>query len=341
MKGSKIRRPSRPALVYRIAFVCLLVLSFCSLLVVSDEGENNIVQNIEEVPAQDEEQPPAEEEEETPPLQAEDPPREVKPEVIDVVSDEGENTVQNIEEVPAQDEEQPPAVEEEEEETPPLQAEDPPREVKPEVIDASLFEISVFECSAPKGDPVLDRKGRLPPGAVMTLCFRPKHVDAAELKSIEFMEFSAVEGPTQAAVHKNAAAGPMTRAICPMMEDADLCICATKLSEEFFAKAYNSVAAVGQLKVQVDSEEKLVPFRYEFSTDQDTKPPPVEHDFYEMPATPPSFPCSQEIRICLLAALVLTLLEFAFSPSEDDKVGDGKNAAQSGNSTKKKKPKKE
>jgi hypothetical protein len=300
--------------VYRIACVCLLVLACWSHLVASNEAENVEQHQDDAVPIHEEHR------EEIETRNREDP------------------HAQQAEEVPVQDEEQPPAAEEE---SPPLHEEDPTREDKPEVIDASLFELNVFECTAPRGEPATDREGRLPPGSVVTLCFRPKHEHAAELKAIEFMEFSSPNGPTQAAIHNNEAAGPMTRAICPMVEDSDLCISATKLSDEFFAKAYNNVAAVGEVKVLVDNEQKLVPFRYEFSTAQDTKPQPVEHDFYEMPATPPSFPCSQEIRLGLLAALVLTLLEFAFSPSDDDKGGDGKSAEQSGTSSKKKKPKKE
>ena len=111
------------------------------------------------------------------------------------------------------------------------------------------------------------------------------------------------------------------------------------MDDDFFAKSYNNAAAVGELTVAVAGEQRRVPFRYEFDTAKETKPLPIEHEFFEMPAAPPSFPCSKEIRLWMLAALILTLLEFAFSPSDDD--DDGNKSKESGTGDKKKKPKKE
>ena len=304
---------------HRLAFVCFFLLAFCSLLVASDEGDH--LEHPSEATERD-----THHHEDPPITQAED------------ISTQEKEDPRQAEDISAQEKEDPPSLKEE---APPLPKREPPLNVKSEENDASLFEVKVFECTAPLGTPATDREGRLPPSAILTLCFRPQHEDTAELQSIESMEFTVPNGPTQKAIQNNESVGPMTRLICPMVEDPDLCIAATKLSDDFFAKAYNMVAAVGQLNVLVDSEQRRVPFRYEFSTSQAPKLPPVEHDIYEMPATPPSFPCSQEVRLWLLAALVLTLLEFAFSPSDSDKSTDDTNAAHDGTSNKKKKPKKE
>ncbi|CAB9507115.1 expressed unknown protein [Seminavis robusta] len=315
---------------FRRSVLLLVLLASSSLMVMpvgADEGEQEPIQHQEhaEDTPQEDPVPPQQQEEENPPQE--------------------EAVVEEEEPPPAVQEESPPV---KEEETPPVVEEEPPveEEEEEEPIDDSLFELDVFECQAPRGERD-NRAGRLPPGAVMTLCFRPKNdnnKDAVQLQSIEHLDFVADKrsGPTQAAIRNNEASGPLTRSLCPSVEDPTLCIAATKLNDEFFDKAYNNAVATGAISVHAAGETRRVPFEYEFLTAKQTKPPPVEHDFFDMPNTPLPFPCSNEIRIWMLAALILTLLEFAFSPTDDDDKNTGKKSgsAKEGGG-KKKKPKKE
>lgn len=276
----------------------------------------------------EQQQDPPQEESVPPQTQEEVPHQEVKHEELAPVQEEPA-PVQEEKAAPVQEQTAPV----EEETSPDSPDEEDEEEEEDLPIDDSLFEIQVFECQAPRGEPAPIRKGPVAHNTVFTLCFRAKHPDAATLQSISLMDFVVPRGPSQAAVRDNESAGPMSRAICPMPDGSGLCITATKLGEDFFAMNYKG-AAVGNLIVKASGEERKVTFRHEFST-AESKQPASDHDYFEFPAEPPSFPCGNEIRMWLLAALILTLLEFAFSPSSSDTSGGNDGGA------KKKKPKKE
>ena len=67
-------------------------------------------------------------------------------------------------------------------------------------------------------------------------------------------------------------------------------------------------------------------FQYDFQTQKMPEQAAIEHEFMDMPATPPPFPCGKEVRIGLIMALLLTLLEFAFGgdskTNSNDRGGD-------------------
>lgn len=308
-----IRRHFKASRAFQLTLVVLVLLITMTFMPVSAEEGADMERQ------QHEESPPVQEE--APPTQGESPqPQEVV-----------EQEVQT---------ESPPPVEEEE---PPLVEEETPKEEEEETPDDSWFELNVFECKAPQGDPIPPRVGPVSSKAVMALCFRPQNEDKATLKSIDFMEYSAVQGPTQKAINDNAAAGAMTRIACPMPTDSKLCITATKLDEAFFSKSYATVAAQGKATIVAGGVERIVPFEHKFST-QEAPKQELEHNYFEFPTTPPPFPCGKEIRIWVLMALILTLLEFAFSPDSESLVNQAKGSSSGGEastSSKKKKNKKE
>lgn len=240
------------------------------------------------------------------------------------------------------EEEVPPVVEEEEVEPlpPPPQEEEPEPvvevEATPAPLDDSFFEIKVFECSPPKGEPrTPPRVGPVTTGFVMNLCFRPKVEDstngAAKIKMVVALDYVIQKGNgddnrSHKSVRDNQAVEPMTRMVCPMKDDPQLCIAATKLGDMFF-ESNAEVAAEGTVVLEVEGEERSVAFRYDFDTtkrteQQQQQQAPLVHDFHDQPATPPGFPCAKEMRILAIMALLLTLLEFAFSPSSEVDQGD-------------------
>lgn len=197
---------------------------------------------------------------------------------------------------------------------------------EPAKLDDSLFDIEVFECVAPKGDPAPTRTTPLMAGSILTLCFRPRQMsDKVELKKIASLDFAMLPagGPVHNAVKFNEALDPMIRAVCPFREDTQLCIVAARLGDMFFSKAAK-VAAAGEMLVAAtdgSGDERSITFQYDFNTEKKPEQAPIEHEYMNMPATPPSFPCGKEVRIGLIMALLLTLLEFAFSDS-DEKESD-------------------
>ena len=329
MKSTRVLQLALLALLVVVAFVPAR----------AEEGGEHVEHQHQDPPPED---PVPPQQEETPPVHEETPPVE---EQAAPVEEEAPPVEQ---EAPPVEQETPPVVEETpppQEEVPPIEndASPPPRDESPPPTDDSLFDINVYECQAPEGDPLPERttplQGKMP---VVTLCFRPKNMDGgAELKAITMMDFNAVNGPSQAAVADNAAAGPMTRTICPMGNDPALCIAATKLNEDFFAKSYTKVSAKGEIVIAAAGEERTVPFEYQFGTAEAPKQQPVEHDYFEMPTTPPPFPCGREIRIWLLSALILTLLEFAFSPDSESLMSKATTGGDESAGAKKKKSKKE
>ena len=281
-----------PLMVLRLALVALLLLSTPAAVLGEDEMQGEAVEHQQ----QDE------------PAEAQDMPQE--------------------EAAPVPEEPQEPPQEEEKEATPvqeePVQEEELViEEEDDDAFDDSLFNVKVFECVAPKGDPAPPRKGPMLAGSILTLCYRPLTGNRATLKKVEKLDFAIPGGPTHTSIRDNESVEPLTRVVCPFKEDTHLCITATKLGDMFFAKA-SDAAAEGEMLVEVDGEERTVGFRYDFTTAESKPQAPIEHDYHEMPATPPSFPCGKEVRIWMIMALLLTLLEFAFSPSSSssDSAGD-------------------
>jgi len=204
-----------------------------------------------------------------------------------------------------------------------------------DVLDDSLFQVNIFECVAPKGEPAPTRTTPVFPGSVMTLCFRPKHESRAALLKVATLDFVMHGGATIPSIRDNQGVHEMSRVVCPFMDDPTLCIAAAKLDQSFFAEAFK-VTAKGEIMVQVDDqEERVAPFEYKFETRKMMAQVPVDHVFMEVPATPPGFPCTKQVNMWLIMALLLTLLEFAFSPSSSGS-DDGDDSAEA-NSKKKKK----
>lgn len=219
----------------------------------------------------------------------------------------------------------------EQESPPPREESPPPRE--------DLFELNIYECKPPGGE-AANRPGPLTSLSVLTLCFRPQNEEQATLKSISFMYIIAPDGgPKQAAIRDGEAAGPTTKSACPF--EPTLCIASNKLDSGFFEKSYKGVVAKGEVVVGAAGEERSVPFEYNFSTEKAPKQQPIEHEFFTPPAVPPPFPCGREITIWLLSALILTLLEFAFSPDDKSSLVNQAKDDSSASGTKKKKGKKE
>ena len=208
--------------------------------------------------------------------------------------------------------------------------------------DDSLFELNIYECVAPKGDPSPHSNQPKTRGGIVTLCFKPAQEEAASIKSIFKMENLAIGVPErvrQDSVWRNDAIDEKTQVVCPI-ENSNMCVAAAKLMDDFFKESH-TVQATGEATIQAAGETRTVPFSYEFET---LKAPPgslrageIEHEFFEMPETPPGFPMANEIRMFLLGALILTLLEFAFTPSKDTKSSSKSNDSSSKNKAKSKK----
>jgi len=248
--------------------------------------------------------------------------------------------------VPVQEEEAPPEPIVPEE---PVQEETEPEEQKVEPVNNDhLFELHVFECMAPKGDPAPLREGPVAAGTIMTLCVRPKNEEAPgiKLQAFTMMQYNVADLTTLHVVKNNESLEPMTRVVCPFREEDRMCIVATKLQDELFVKSA-AASALGSIQMTANGEERTVPFMYRFQVEKSEQPPPVEHEYFDMPASPPPFPCGKEIRVWIISALMLTLLEFAFSPSSDAEASSSeedaadKKSKNSGGGEKTKKNKKE
>jgi hypothetical protein len=343
-------------------FMMLLLASYrqqsSSVLVGAQEGEGEAVANNEEQASNHNH-----EETITRNTQEEEPAAEVPPPADDAPIPEEQQPqekevppVEQVQEVPPQ-EESPLAAEEEvvvveklEEEASPSPMPDPkegPPEDEPEETD---FSIQAYECVAPRGRPSPRWKEPKTKGSVITLCIKAI-TEGGTIGTIYNLDYTAVplddktKKISQSAIRQQAATNDKTQPVCPM-EDTGMCVAATKLQDSLFEQE-STVKATGEALVQIGHEQRRMEFQYDF---KGIPPPPgrklpqsVEHDFYEFPATPPTFPCGPEIRLWLIGALVLTLLEFAFSPSSSDSSNSSANSGADGDSgkDKKKKPKKE